>query len=48
MSPGAEVAEIACTAFTSRTKKEHVTARLIVHRVKRLNPPRHGAVSRAD
>src|SRR5699024_6072623 len=37
----AEVAEIDYTAFTSRTKKEHVTARLIVRRVKRLNP-RHG------
>src|SRR5699024_6363483 len=42
----AEVAEIDYTAFTSRTKKEHVTARLIVRRVKRLNPPT-GTVSRA-
>jgi hypothetical protein len=39
----AEVAEVAVfTAFTSRRKHEHVTARLIVRRVKRLNPhPRH-------
>ncbi|UAL28369.1 IS1380 family transposase [Nocardioides rotundus] len=34
----AEVAEIPFTAFTSRKKTEHVTARLIVRRVKRLNP----------
>ncbi|MEX5297015.1 IS1380 family transposase [Kocuria sp. CPCC 205268] len=34
----AEVAEIPYTAFTSRRKAEHVTARLIVRRVKRLNP----------
>src|SRR4051794_34735653 len=34
----AEVAEISCTAFTSRRKSDHVTARLIVRRVKRLNP----------
>lgn len=34
----AEVAEISYTAFTSRRKAEHVTARLIVRRVKRLNP----------
>src|SRR5947209_9469443 len=40
----AEVAEIPVfTAFTSRRKHEHVTARLIVRRVKRLNPhPRRG------
>lgn len=37
----AEVAEIDYTAFTSRKQAEHVTARLIVRRVKRLNP-RHG------
>src|SRR5699024_1407385 len=37
----AEVAEITYTAFTSRKQAEHVTARLIVRRVKRLNP-RHG------
>jgi hypothetical protein len=34
----AEVAEIGFTAFTSRAKKDRVTARLIVRRVKRLNP----------
>ena len=33
----AEVAEIGYTAFTSRPKGQHVTARLIVRRVKRLN-----------
>jgi len=34
----AEVAEIAFTAFTSRRLDEHISARLIVRRVKRLNP----------
>ena len=34
----AQVAEIAFTAFTSRKKAEHIGARLIVRRVKRLNP----------
>jgi hypothetical protein len=34
----AEVAEIDFTAFTSRRKTEHIDARLIVRRVKRLNP----------
>jgi hypothetical protein len=34
----AEVAELPFTAFTSRRKAEHVTARLIVRRVRRLNP----------
>ena len=34
----AEVAEIGYTAFTSRRKAEHVSARLIVRRVRRLNP----------
>jgi hypothetical protein len=34
----AEVAEIGFTAFTSRCRSEHVTARLIVRRVRRLNP----------
>jgi len=34
----AEVAEIEFTAFTSRRKADHITARLIVRRVKRLNP----------
>jgi hypothetical protein len=34
----AEVAEVPFTAFTSRRKADHLTARLIVRRVKRLNP----------
>jgi hypothetical protein len=34
----AEVAETVLTAFTSRRKRDHVTARLIVRRVRRLNP----------
>jgi hypothetical protein len=34
----AEVAEIGFTAFTSRRRADHITARLIVRRVKRLNP----------
>ncbi len=34
----AEVAEIAFTAFTGRRKRDHITARLIVRRVRRLNP----------
>jgi Transposase DDE domain group 1 len=34
----AEVAEIGFTAFTSRRRSQHVTARLIVRRVRRLNP----------
>ena len=34
----AEVAEITFTAFTSRRLDEHIGARLIVRRVKRLNP----------
>ena len=34
----AEVAETKFTAFTSRRQADHVTARLIVRRVKRLNP----------
>ncbi len=34
----AEVAEVPFTAFTSRRKNEQVTARLIVRRVKRINP----------
>src|SRR4051812_27382249 len=36
--PDAEVAEVPFTAFTSRRKAEQVTARLIVRRVRRLNP----------
>ncbi|MFE0063218.1 transposase, partial [Streptomyces sp. NPDC059003] len=34
----AEIAEIPFTAFTSKTKKYQVTARLVIRRVKRLNP----------
>lgn len=34
----AQVAETTLTAFTGRKKKDQVTARLIVRRVKRLNP----------
>ena len=34
----AEVAEVPFTAFTSRRKAEHVTGRLVVRRVKRLQP----------
>ena len=34
----AEVAETVLTAFTGRRQREHVTARLIVRRVRRLNP----------
>jgi hypothetical protein len=34
----AEVAEIEFTAFTGRRRGDHVTARLIVRRVRRLNP----------
>lgn len=34
----AEVAEIGFTAFTGRRKAEHIIARLIVRRVRRLNP----------
>jgi len=34
----AEVAEVPFTAFTSRPKADHISARLIVRRVRRLNP----------
>ena len=34
----AEVAQTTVTVFTSRRKAEHVTCRLVVRRVKRLNP----------
>ncbi len=34
----AEVAEVPFTAFTSRRKADHITGRLIVRRVRRLNP----------
>ena len=48
----AEVAEVAFTAFTARRKDQQVTARLIVRRVRRLNPDRasganQGALSAA-
>ncbi len=42
----AEVAEISYTAFTGRRRDEHVTARLIVRRVRRLNPDHHGPGTR--
>jgi hypothetical protein len=38
----AEVAEIGYTAFTSRAKAKHVTARLIVRRVPHANPAHQG------
>ncbi|HEX5877338.1 MAG TPA: hypothetical protein VF468_03295 [Actinomycetota bacterium] len=38
----AEVAETTFTAFTSRRKRDHVECRLVVRRVKRLQPPRQG------
>ncbi len=38
----AEVAEVPFTAFTSRRKADHISARLIVRRVKRLNPKKVG------
>jgi Transposase DDE domain group 1 len=41
----AEVAEVPFTAFTGRRRAEHITARLLVRRVRRLNPaagPRGG------
>ena len=41
----AEVAEIGYTAFTSRPKAQHVTARLIVRRVPDLNPAHQSELS---
>ncbi len=38
----AEVAEVPITIFTSHRKHEHVTCRLVVRRVKRLNPTSSG------
>ena len=35
----AEIAEVPFTAFTGRRKAEHVTCRLVVRQVKRLQPP---------
>ena len=43
---GAEVAEIGYTAFTGRRRDQQVTARLIVRRVRRLNPDHHGPGAR--
>ena len=43
----AEVAEVPFTAFTSRRKAQHLTGRLIVRRVKRLNPRSHSATGAA-
>jgi len=37
----AQVAEVGYTAFTSKPKASHVTARLIVRRVKDMNPDHH-------
>ena len=42
----AEVAEITYTAFTGRRRSEQVTARLIVRRVRRLNPHQQGPGAR--
>jgi hypothetical protein len=36
--PDAKVAEIPYTAFTSKANAEHITARLVVRRVKDMNP----------
>ena len=44
----AEIAEIEFTAFTSRRKGEQITARLIVRRVKRLNPVSKPTPSKTD
>jgi hypothetical protein len=43
---GAEVAEIGYTAFTGRRRDQQVSARLIVRRVRRLNPDHHGPGAR--
>ncbi len=37
----AEVAEVPFTAFTSHPKKDQIACRLVVGRVKRLNPTAH-------
>ena len=44
----AEIAEIEFTAFTSRRKGEQITGRLIVRRVKRLNPSSEPKAGNAD
>src|SRR5450759_1391033 len=43
----AEIAEVPFTAFTSRRTAEHISGRLIVRRVKRLNPTAKTATSAA-
>jgi hypothetical protein len=42
----AEVAEIVHTAFTGHHRTQRITARLIVRRVRRLNPDQHGPGAR--
>jgi len=44
----AEIAEVPYTAFTSRRKADHIQARLIVRRVKRLNPNNKTSTGAAD
>jgi len=44
----AEIAEIDYTAFTSRRKADHIQGRLIVRRVKRLNPKQKASTGTAD
>jgi alkanesulfonate monooxygenase SsuD/methylene tetrahydromethanopterin reductase-like flavin-dependent oxidoreductase (luciferase family) len=43
----AEIAEVPFTAFTSRRTADHISGRLIVRRVKRLNPTAKTATSGA-
>ena len=43
----AQIAEIRFTAFASRGRKQAVTARLIVRRVRDANPARVGLLRRA-
>jgi hypothetical protein len=44
----AEVAEVPVTIFTSRRKREHVTCRLVVRRVKRLQPLAEDGTAQAE
>ena len=44
----AEIAEVPFTAFTSRRQAEHVSGRLIVRRVRRLNPTGSSSTSTDD
>ena len=44
----AEIAEIGYTAFTSRRKADHIDGRLIVRRVKRLNPNKKAGTGAND